>query len=150
MSRFQEWVSAVNRPAVGSVASAGARRDDTVGASRRVGRADVSISWPAVFGTGFSVSRRLGLRNGRGRGRRYVSTFRGVAAQGGRRFYVSRRGVRKAGYVSTFRGDVAAACDRREVSGEADRPGAGSDSALGPRVRRHGREARGWAGLAFV
>jgi len=78
-------------PAVGSVASAGARRDDTVGASRRVGRADVSISWPAVVGTGFSVSRRLGWGTGVEGGDATFLRFAAWAAQGGLRFYVSRR-----------------------------------------------------------
>src|SRR5439155_17969895 len=50
---------------------------------------------------------------------------------------------------SYLRTPQAAACDRRAVSGEADRPGAGSDPALAPRVRRQVREARGWAGLPF-
>src|SRR6266581_3777454 len=66
-------------------------------------------------------------------------------------FHVSRRGcagratfdvfagwLRRVGYVSTFRGDVAAARDRRVVSGEADRLLASLVSGLG-RGARHPR-----------
>jgi hypothetical protein len=79
-------------PAVGSIAL-GLHVDaiDTFRASRRVGRADASSSWPAVEGSvRFDVSRRRCAR-------RVL------------RFDVSRRRCARRAYVSTFRGDVAAA-----------------------------------------
>jgi len=71
----RKGATAVDRRRRGNIPRLGADAIDTFRASRRVGRADESSSWPAVEGSvRFDVSRRRCAR------RAYVSTFRGDVA----------------------------------------------------------------------
>ena len=73
----RKGATAVDRRRRGNIPRLGADAIDTFRASRRVGRADESSSWPAVEGSvRFDVSRRRCAR------RVYVLTFRGDAARG--------------------------------------------------------------------
>jgi hypothetical protein len=106
-------------PAVGSIASAGARRDrhgQGVPTSRS-SRCEHQLACPLLGQV--SVFRADWAEKRAWKG----ATFQRFAAGCARRATFQRFAgwLRKAGYVSTFRGDVAAARDRRAASGEADR-----------------------------